>query len=317
MRLGLRLPQRAGADLQHDITTAARAAEDAGYDSVWAWERLLFPVSPRSALTPGEPWPSAYRQAADPLLVLAAAAVATARVRLGTSVMVAGLHKPLQLAKSFATLDQISGGRTVAGLAAGWAEDEFDAVGEVASERGALLDETLDVFEAAWGADPVRFRGRRTVIDDAFVLPKPASHIPVLLGGDVGSRDKPRRRVLDRIARRADGWMPLLPASGQEGTRRLQRSWELISESADAAGRDVAAMQMIVVGNITFADRPLGAGRGPFSGSLDEILDDIAAVEDAGADELILDLHLQDWWHSTAQMIDTAREIRSRVGPSG
>ncbi len=173
MRLGLRLPQRVGTDLRHDVTEVAGAAERAGFDSVWAWERLLFPVAPRDSFTPGAPWPSAYRQAADPLTVLAAAAVVTERVRLGTSVIVAGLHQPLQLAKRFATLDQISGGRVVAGLGTGWAVDEFEAVGMAKSERGRLLDETLDVFDAAWGPDPVNYRGPHTLIDNAYVLPKP------------------------------------------------------------------------------------------------------------------------------------------------
>lgn len=93
------------------------------------------------------------------MTVLAAAAVVTERVRLGTSVMVAGLHQPLQLAKRFATLDQISGGRVAAGLGTGWAVDEFEAVGVAKSDRGRLLDETLDVFNAAWGPDPVNYRG--------------------------------------------------------------------------------------------------------------------------------------------------------------
>nr|UDH00941.1 LLM class flavin-dependent oxidoreductase [Rhodococcus opacus PD630] len=83
----------------------------------------------------------------------------TERVRLGTSVMVAGLHQPLQLAKRFATLDQISGGRVAAGLGTGWAVDEFEAVGVAKSDRGRLLDETLDVFNATWGPDPVNYRG--------------------------------------------------------------------------------------------------------------------------------------------------------------
>ncbi|MFE7504559.1 LLM class F420-dependent oxidoreductase [Promicromonospora sp. NPDC057488] len=319
MRLGLRLPQRAGTDLRHDITKVARTAEQAGFDSVWAWERLLFPVGPRNSLTPGEPWPSAYRQAADPLAVLTAAAVVTERVRLGTSVMIAGLHRPLQLAKSMASLDQISGGRFVAGLGTGWAVDEFDAVGADVSERGRLLDETLDVLEVAWGPDPVRYRGRHTRIDDAYVLPKPASPVPVLLGGavDLTAGGGPKARVLERIARRADGWLPIPSAPGPVGAERLRTEWDAIRQVAAEAGRDPSQMEMVVVGNVAFSDHSAGPGRSAFAGTRAQVLDDVAAMAGAGADELIIDLNLQDWWQSTAQMLDAALEIREEVVAAG
>lgn len=308
-----------GTDLRHDITDVAGTAERAGFDSIWAWERLLFPVAPRDSFTPGAPWPSAYRQAADPLTVLAAAAVVTERVRLGTSVMVAGLHQPLQLAKRFATLDQISGGRAVAGLGTGWAIDEFEAVGVAKSDRGRLLDETLDVFDAAWGPDPVNYRGPHTLIDNAYVLPKPASPIPVILAGNVDATaaEGPNARVLERIARRADGWMPLFPTPGVAGAQGLRSAWDLIRQSAAAAGRDPSTMEMIVVGNVTFSETPSGDDRSGFAGTLAQILDDIVSVASAGADELILDLHLQDWWRNTRQMLDAALEIRELVSAAG
>ncbi|GAA2227398.1 LLM class F420-dependent oxidoreductase [Promicromonospora sukumoe] len=319
MRLGLRLPQRVGTDLRHGVTAVARAAEQAGFDSLWAWERLLFPVSPRSSLTPGEPWPPAYRQAADPLVVLTAAAVVTERVRLGTSVLIAGLHRPLQLAKSMATLDQVSGGRFVAGLGTGWAVDEFDAVDADVTRRGRLLDETLDVLRAAWGPDPVSYRGPHTLIDDAYVLPKPAGRIPVLLGGDVDptATSGPRARVLDRIARRADGWLPIPSAPGRAGAERLRTAWDAIHQAAAAAGRDPSAMELVVVGNVAFSDSPAGPARSAFSGTRAQVLDDVAAAADAGADELIIDLHLQDWWRDTAQMLDEALEIRALATAAG
>jgi probable F420-dependent oxidoreductase len=305
MKLGLRLPQRIGTDLRRDIVDTARTAERAGFDSVWAWERLLFPVAPRD---PGPDYPDAFRQAADPLAVLTAAAVVTERVRLGTSVMIAGLHPPLQLAKSFAMLDQISGGRAIAGLGSGWSVEEFEAVGREVTERGALLDETLDVLAVAWGADPVSYHGRHTRIEEAIVLPKPVAHIPVLLGGDAGSA-----RVRRRIARRADGWLPFFPVAGEAGARKLRADWDRIRSEAADAGRDATAMELVAVGNVTFTTSPGGADRAGFTGTLDQILEDVAAVGNAGADELIIDLNLQDWWQSTAQMLDTALEIREAV----
>src|SRR4029450_1947645 len=121
MKLGLRLPQRLGVDLQHDLVEAATTAEAAGYASLWTYERLLFPQTPLEPYAPPNvPWPETPRPGAAPLAVLTAAAVATEKVRLGTAVLVAALHTPVQLAKALATIDQISGGRGMAGMSAGW-----------------------------------------------------------------------------------------------------------------------------------------------------------------------------------------------------
>ncbi len=152
MKLGLRLPQRLGVDLQHDLVEAARTTEAAGYASLWTYERLLFPETPAEPYAPPNmPWPEHSRQAADPLAVLTAAAVATEHVRLGTAVLIAALHTPVQLAKALATIDQISGGRMIAGMSTGWSTDELQATGATRADRGRLLDETLDVFDAVWG----------------------------------------------------------------------------------------------------------------------------------------------------------------------
>ncbi|MFI5614409.1 LLM class F420-dependent oxidoreductase [Amycolatopsis sp. NPDC051903] len=304
-------------DLQHDVVEAARTAEAAGYASLWTYERLLFPetpVEPYVAL-PGVPWPEASRQAADPLAVLTAAAVVTEKVRLGTSVLVAPLHGPLQLAKEIATIDQLSGGRVIAGLGTGWSSDEFQATGVTRADRGRFLDETMDVFDAVWGPDPVSFRGPRVVIDQAAVLPKPVGKIPVVLGG--GGTDLGRATAaVRRIAQRADGWLPLLATPGPAGAKELRASWDRIRDLATEHGRDPSRMEMIVVGNVTFTDRPAGPDRSAFVGTLAQIVDDIHTAAEAGADELIVDLNLQDWFTSTRQMLATAVEIHARAAVS-
>ncbi|OBJ67432.1 TIGR03619 family F420-dependent LLM class oxidoreductase [Mycobacterium colombiense] len=315
MRLGLRLPQRLGVDLQHDLVEAARVAEAAGYSSVWTYERLLFPQTPVEPYAGSNvPWPEHSRQAADPLAVLTAAAVATESVRLGTSVLVAALHTPIQLAKALATIDQISGGRVIAGLGTGWATDELQATGATRADRGRFLDETLDVFDAVWGPDPVSFRGPRVVVDNAAVLPKPVAKIPVMLGG--GGHNLGRgtsSKALQRIAKRADGWLPLLATPGPAGAGQLRADWERIRGMACEYGRDTSRMEMIVVGNVTFTHRPAGPERSAFVGTLDQVLDDVRTAAEAGADELIVDLNLQDWFTSTAQMLETAVQIRERA----
>lgn len=315
MRLGLRLPQRLGVDLQHDLVEAARTAEAAGYDSLWTYERLVFPESPLEPYAPPDvPWPESSRQVADSLAVLTAAAVVTERVRLGTAILIAAQHTPVQLAKAFATVDQISGGRVIAGLGTGWSSDDLRAAGATRADRGRFLDETLDVFDAVWGPDPVTFRSPRVVIDNASVLPKPVAKIPVMLGGGGSNLGRSTSaKAVQRIAQRADGWLPLLTAPGPAGAAELRASWNRIREMASEYGRDASRMEMVVVGNVTFTERPAGRDRSAFVGTLDQILDDVHTAEQAGADELIVDLNLQDWFTSTAQMLETAVEIRERA----
>lgn len=294
MRLGLRLPQRLGVDLQHDLVEAARTAEAAGYDSLWTYERLVFPESPLEPYAPPDvPWPESSRQVADSLAVLTAAAVVTERVRLGTAILIAAQHTPVQLAKAFATVDQISGGRVIAGLGTGWSSDDLRAAGATRADRGRFLDETLDVFDAVWGPDPVTFRSPRVVIDNASVLPKPVAKIPVMLGGGGSNLGRSTSaKAVQRIAQRADGWLPLLTAPGPAGAAELRASWNRIREMASEYGRDASRMEMAVVGNVTFTERPAGRDRSAFVGTLDQILDDVHTAEQAGADELIVDLNL-------------------------
>jgi probable F420-dependent oxidoreductase len=304
MTLGLRLPQRTGVNLQLDIVDAARKAEAAGYASLWTYERLLFPVEPRESYF-GVPWPESQRQAADPLAVLTAAAVVTTHVRLGTAVLVAPAHAPFQLAKSLATIDQISGGRVIAGIGSGWSTDELQATGAARADRRRFVDETLDVFDAVWGPDPVNYRGPRVVIENAVVLPKPVARIPVMFGGAATSPT-----TLERIATRSDGWLSI---AGAEGLAATARTWSEIRELAAAHGRDADRMEHVVVGNVTFTQRPEGSGRVPFVGTFDQIIDDVLMAVELGADEVIIDLNLQEWFTNTDRMLDTAVEIHQRV----
>jgi probable F420-dependent oxidoreductase len=309
MKLGLRLPQRAGVDLRGDVIEVARTAEAAGFASLWTFERLLFPVEPKEPY-PGDPdrgWPESMRQTADPLAVLTAAAVVTEAVRLGTSVLVAALHTPIQLAKSLATIDQISGGRVIAGIGVGWSSDELQAAGVTRADRGRLIEETLDVFEAVWGPDPVSYRGSRTVIEDAYVLPKPVSHIPVMIGGGAG------RKTLERIATRSDGWLSM----GATGADANLETWQRILELAAEHGREGDRIEHVVCGNVTFTERRADEDRPAFTGSLDQIVDDIAAAAATGADELVIDLNLQDWFTDTRRLLETAVELRERAIAAG
>jgi hypothetical protein len=111
------------------VAAVAKFAEERGFANLWVFERLLFPTEPSEGLygLPGLPWPEGYREVADPLVILAAAAAVTERVRIGSSVLVTPLHIPVRLAKALGTIDSVSGGRLVGGVGSCWSNDEFAA----------------------------------------------------------------------------------------------------------------------------------------------------------------------------------------------
>ncbi|MDX3075776.1 LLM class F420-dependent oxidoreductase [Streptomyces sp. MI02-7b] len=282
IQLGLGIPQMKWYDLSRDPARVAQAAEQIGYESLWVFERALFPLQPQQGLygVPGLAWPDSYRSVAHPLTVLPLAAAATERARLGSSVLIAPLHVPFQLARTLATLDAASGGRVIAGLGTGWSRDEFAAAGFAPfEERGAVLDELLDVCTAVWGPDPVSYQGHYTVINEAEVGPKPARPIPVYLAATGG-------KALDRVARRADGWLPTgIPAE------QVASQWREITERAASYGRDASALRMCGRANITLTDAPVSsAKRQPFVGTVEQIVEDVGGYAAAGVDELLLEL---------------------------
>ncbi|HEY0494885.1 MAG TPA: LLM class F420-dependent oxidoreductase [Kutzneria sp.] len=281
MRFGLHLPQGELADPRRDVIRAAQEAERIGYDSLWVMERTLFPLEPTDGMygVPGLPWADAYRHVMEPLTVLTLAAAVTERVRLGTGILVAGLHSPHELARGFATLDQLSGGRTVLGLGAGWSSDEFRAAGADVRHRGRLLAETIDACRALWGPDPVSYRDSRMVVDNALVSPKPVGRVPILVGG--GHADA----ALDRIARKADGWIP----SGQ-GPAAVAATWKRIKDLAADHGRDPAELGLYAQVQPVVADTALGADRLPGRGSMAQVVEDLAAFAEAGASEILIAL---------------------------
>jgi probable F420-dependent oxidoreductase len=119
----------------------------------------------------------------------------TETVGLGTSVLVAPQHNPLQLANVLASLDALSGGRLVVGVGVGWSAREFEALGYSFADRGDRTDEIIDVLRACWGDDPATYEGEHYRFHDIRVLPKPAHPIPIWVGG---SSERAFRRAVEK-----------------------------------------------------------------------------------------------------------------------
>ncbi|WP_181806233.1 LLM class F420-dependent oxidoreductase [Streptomyces shenzhenensis] len=306
VRLGLSLPQMRQYSLGTDVPDVARAAERIGYESLWVFERALFPEPATQGLygLQGVPWPKQYRGVADPLVTLTLAAAATERARLGSSVLVAPLHNPFQLAKSLASLDAASGGRVVAGLGTGWSLDEYAAAGvRPFEERGRVLDEIIEVCRAVWGPDPVRYDGRITKIASAVVGPKPARPIPIMLGAHGG---KALRRLVDH----ADGWLPV-----GMGAEQLATQWQELRDLAAERGRKEPIETVLRVNAVYTPKAHDGSDRRPFQGSVDQIVEDLVAHAAVGLEEILIDLQATP--RDAGELKDLAAEVYEKARAAG
>lgn len=306
-RLGLGLPQGRQYSIGRDVPAVARTAEEIGYESLWVYERVLFPEPATQGLygIEGLPWPDTYRSVADPLITLTLAAAATERARLGTSVLIAPLHVPFQLARSLATLDAASGGRVVAGLGTGWSLDEYAAAAVAPfNKRGKVLDELIDVCHAVWGPDPVSYEGELTTIAPSVVGPKPARPIPILLPAN-------SPRALRRLVDRADGWMPV-----GTGAEKLAEQAQALKELAAERGR-TRPVQSVLRANARYTAKAYdGKKRAPFQGSVEQIVEDLEAHASAGAVEEIL-IELAGSTRDAEELKDVAAEVYAAARAAG
>ena len=208
MRVGIHLPQYGKAAGPEAIVRAARHAEDLGFADVWVSDHLVHPAE--------QDYPSPFLY--DPLMTLCWAAAATTRVGLGTSVLVAAHHGPLELANTLASLDQLSGGRLTLGIGVGWSAREFEALGQTFPDRGVRTDEIIDMLRACWRDDPVDFTSPHYRLDRIRVLPKPAHDIAIWVGG----RAEPAYR---RAIERGDGFQAigLDPAQASATVARIRQ----------------------------------------------------------------------------------------------
>jgi probable F420-dependent oxidoreductase len=175
MRIGIHLPQFGKAIAPGGVERAARAAEQQGFDDLWVSDHLVNPKE--------QPYPAPY--ILDPLQTLAFAAAATARIGIGTSVLVGPQYaSPLALANTLASLDAMSNGRLTVGIGIGWSKREYDALGAQYDHRGARLDEMLRLFRTVWENSTADFEGQYyPSFEQIRVLPPPAHRIPIWIGG--------------------------------------------------------------------------------------------------------------------------------------
>jgi probable F420-dependent oxidoreductase len=231
----------------------ARAAEEAGFESLWTVEHVVvpseyasaYPYSPSGKMPGDEDMPIP-----DPLIWLSFVAAATSRINLATGILILPQRNPVVLAKELATLDHLAGGRMLLGIGVGWLEEEFDAIGVPFAERGRRTDEYVAAMRALWTQEKATFHGDFVGFDDCIMRPRPAhGTIPVHIGGhtDVAAR---------RAGRLGDGFFP-----GKGSHEALALSFELVRATAREHGRDPDAIEMTTGGNGAVGDGALAEVR--------------------------------------------------------
>jgi probable F420-dependent oxidoreductase len=232
MRFGLILPSFSFPDL--DYAKAARLrdfamkAEARGYDALWVVEHLL---TARGLY--GTAWLS-------PLETMAFAAGCTSRIKLATGILIAALRNPVFVAKDIASLQYLSGGRFELGIGVGWDAHEYEVAGVPLRQRGGRTDEILEIFERLWTGEPVTHHGRYYHFEDVVIDP-PLPKKPFLwvAGGSKIKTDLSpdpevmAPTVLERICRRADGWLARAAGSMES----VIADWAQIQQRLDEIGR--------------------------------------------------------------------------------
>jgi probable F420-dependent oxidoreductase len=196
------------------LVQAARAAEDAGFESLWAGEHVILPDPqvPPSPMAPQDP-------ALDPFVALTYAAAATSTIRLATGIVILPQRNPVVLAKQVASLDVLSNGRFTLGVGVGYLEPEFRAIGADFEHRGAVTDEYLDAMARLFDDEHPEYHGRFADFAGVDAHPRPVQRpIPVVIGGHTPAAYR-------RAVRRGHGWYgfaqtPESTAMSLDGLRR-------------------------------------------------------------------------------------------------
>ena len=207
----------------------ARKVEERGFESLFLPEHTHIPVSRATPYPGGGELPPEYSHTLDPFVALAAAATATERLKIATGVCLVIERDPIVTAKEVATLDQISGGRFLFGVGAGWNREEMQNHGTDPSTRFRRMRESVEAMKAIWTQDEAEYHGRLIDFDPIWAWPKPVQkpHPPVLVGG-LGEK------VLDRVVAYGDEWIPNRVQSPEDLGERIAE----LQRRAEAAGRE-------------------------------------------------------------------------------
>ena len=215
-----------------------RELEARGFESLWAPEHSHIPVSRQSPFPAGGDLPKKYYDVMDPFVTLSAAAGATTTLRVGTGICLVVQRDPIQTAKQVASLDQISAGRFLFGIGAGWNAEEMADHGTDFKSRFEVMRERVEAMKAIWTKSKAEYSGEFVRFPPMMTWPKPVQkpHPPVIVGGayPYGAR---------RAIAFGDGWVPHARRPAYGDVLGLLPEFRKL---AIAAGRDPATIPITI-----------------------------------------------------------------------
>ena len=273
LRVGIQLPEVEREVRWPEIAAIARAAEKAGFDSVWFGDHLLYRGGGHPERGPWDAW-----------TILAGLATVTERVTIGPLVACTAFQRPGLLARTAAAVDELCGGRLVVALGAGWNEAEFRAFGVPYDHLVSRFEESFEIVRRLLAGQRVTYSGRFHDVEEAVLLPAPARRPPLMIGSN-------GPRMLAITLPHVDAWNTwyALYGNAPDGFAALNLR---IDEAAVDAGRDPAAIArsacVFVLLDPSCLDRPIEAGAPPVEGPPERIAAHLRELAEAGADEAIL-----------------------------
>jgi len=271
VRVGIQLPEVEREVRWPEVVAIARAAEEGGFDSIWLGDHLLYRGGGRPERGPWDVWTQ-----------LAALAAATERVRLGPLVACTAFHPPGILARMAASVDDVSGGRLVLGIGAGWNEAEFRAFGVPFDHHVSRFEEAFEIVRRLLAGERVTFSGRFSTVEGAVLLPPPARRIPLMIGAN-------RPRMLSIALPHVDAWNTWWDELGNDPTRfaELNAGTDAAAELVGRDPREVERSACLLV-----AVDPSSQERQPNPDApavpLEELGAALETLAEGGADEVIL-----------------------------
>jgi len=216
------------ADYAADPASVGRLAEERGFESLWLPEHTHIPESRKTPYPGGGNLPREYSHCHDPFVSLAMVAAVTEHIKVATGVCLIVERDPIVTAKEVASIDLLSGGRFIFGVGAGWNLEEMENHGTDPGRRFGLMRERVEAMKAIWTEEEAEYHGKHVDFDPIWSWPKPAQapHPPVVVGGT-------GERVLDRVLRYGDEWMP-----NRGGPEALKPRIEELRQRAEEAGRE-------------------------------------------------------------------------------